>query len=224
MATTNRIAALTRSIGQSVSAVIYPGAETIALQLTAQTPFAGSVDHQHRLTVVGPDGTSLGSVVLDGPGTTRLLVTSISVQVLTIELSCLRGTAVAQVDEITGIEAMSGGTTIDTDDIVDASIATAKFAAGAVTLAKVSGFATLKCLAAVGVAAPGPCACVGAAVGDRVVAVFGSTTITGQGLGGLLNDGTQFEQVISVINEIQQAVAVDLSLRTHIVLLAPAAA
>jgi hypothetical protein len=153
-----------------------------------------------------------------------LLVTSIAAQVLTIELSCLRGTAVAQVDEITGVEAMSGGAFLDTDDIVDASLVTAKLAPGAVTLPKLSSLAALKCLVAVGVAVPGPCVCTGAAVGDRVVAIFGAVTADGSGLGGLLNDGTQFEQVITVVDEIQQILNADLSLRTHIVLLAPPAA
>jgi len=101
------------------------------------------------------------------------------------------------------------------------SVPTAALAAGAATLPKVS-FAGIKVLSAAGVAAAGAIALAGTAVGDRLVAVFGTLTAGGALVAKV--PGTDFQSVVSVINQIQQLVAADLHLSTFIFILAPATA
>jgi hypothetical protein len=103
----------------------------------------------------------------------------------------------------------------------DASVTTAKLAAGAATLPKIS-FTGIKTLKGVGAAVPGAVTLTGAAVGDRVVAIIGNLTAGGPLL--VFVPGTDFEAAISVINQIQQLSASDLHLTTIVAILAPATA
>jgi hypothetical protein len=251
MATTNRIAAQTLTQGGSVTVMVYPSEDTISMRLTTLVPFAAADPDPQVVMNIRPyvpldllrliPGQAAyvasrpfesqyspvaGSCVLNGAGSNQVFLTDFGRDTLglLVEVTCLKGTAVIQVDEITGIEATGGQATVDTDDIANLSLATAKLAGGAVTPAKLSGFNTIKCLAFVGVAVPGPCACVGAAVGDRVIAMWGATTAAGAGLTAIPNNGTIFESVITVVDEVQQIQVADWSLITLIVLLAPAAA
>jgi hypothetical protein len=219
MATTNRIAPVLLALGESATVALVPAAETLALQLTT----VQVVTSQARLLVKDALGEVRGSAVLNGTGVIKVLLDKIGAQTLTAEVECLLGSVQVRLDEITGIEAASGAATIDADDIADLSLATAKFAAGAVTLPKLSGFAALKCLSAVGVVAAGPIALAGAAVGDRLVAAFGIPTIGGALL-PVVNNASVFEATVTVINQIQQTAALNLSANTYVFLLAPAAA
>jgi len=64
----------------------------------------------------------------------------------------------------------------------------------------------------------GACTCTGAAVGDRVIGVAG---ITAGGIGGA---AASFESTITVVNQIQQSSASNLSTLSYVVILAPAVA
>lgn len=218
MSVTNRIAAQTLTQGQSTSMVVYPGAEVITLRLTTLVPYAALIDTPQTLLYARDNsGRVCGSCTVTGAGTSQFMVQNFETQVLTLEVVQPVGTSVIQVDEITGIEARCGQALIDADDIVDGSILAAKFAGGAVTLPKLSGFVNIKCLAFTGVAVPGPCACAGAAVGDRVIQIFGATTAAGANLTG--RPLANFEPVITVVDQIQQATATDYSLYTFIALM-----
>ena len=109
---------------------------------------------------------------------------------------------------------------VETAKIKDANVTTAKLAAGAATLPKVT-FTGLKMLAAAGNNGAGAINLAGAAVGDRVIAVFGAPTA-----GGALEvpAANAFEAAITVINQVQQAAVGDLSTKTYIFILAPATA
>jgi hypothetical protein len=66
-------------------------------------------------------------------------------------------------------------------------------------------------------------ALVGTAVGDRLVAAFGSAT-AGGALLPIVNNASVFEATVTVINEIQQTSVANLAAFTYVFLLAPAAA
>jgi len=99
------------------------------------------------------------------------------------------------------------------------TIVTAELNAGAVTGPKLD-LSGLKCIAFVGHSGAGACTATGTAVGDRVVAIFGTATAGG----ALVSAKSSFESAITVINQIQQSSASDLSGNTYIALLLPAAA
>jgi hypothetical protein len=219
MATTNRIAPVLLTLGTRATVALVPAAETLALQLTT----VQVVQSQVRLLVKDTLGEVRASTVLNGTGVIKVLIDKIAAQTLTAEVECLLGSVQIRLDEITGIEAASGAATIDADDIANASLATAKLAAGAVTLTKISGFATLKCLSAAGRVGAGVIALVGTAVGDRLVAAFGSAT-AGGALLPIVNNASVFEATVTVINEIQQTSVANLAAFTYVFLLAPAAA
>ena len=132
-------------------------------------------------------------------------------------------TAVAVTGDVTitdsGVTAI-GANKVVTAKILDANVTTAKLAAGAGTLPKLS-FTGLKVLVQAGVASAGAVTLTGAAVGDRVVAVFGTLTAGGPLLAAIV--GTDFESAISIINEVQQLVAT-LDSDTFVFVLAPAEA
>jgi len=73
--------------------------------------------------------------------------------------------------------------------------------------------AGLKLLSFDGVAAAGPCTLTGAAVGDYVIMVTGLTE------GALGNASASFEGAITVINQIQQSSASNLSANNYLALL-----
>ncbi len=112
--------------------------------------------------------------------------------------------------------------------LADGGIATAKLAAGAVTLPKIS-FTGLKALAADGVNSTGgdtEVTLAGTVVGDRVVAIFGHVKAnTGAHSFLIPVVGTTFEATITVVDKIvQKQAAGDLSANTYLFLLAPATA
>jgi hypothetical protein len=100
--------------------------------------------------------------------------------------------------EAGGTVDVSAGTLVPgTNAIADGAVTTTKLASGAITLT-------------------------GAAIGDHVVAVFGAPTA-----GGALEaklPGTDFEAAVTVTDEIQQLSASNLSTKTYIFVLIPAAA
>lgn len=119
---------------------------------------------------------------------------------------------------------------IQTADIADANVTAAKLASAAVTTAKLaagagtlpkSDFTGLKVLAAAGRNGAGAITLTGTVAGDRLIAVFGAPTA-----GGTLQVkvvGTDFESVVTVQDQIQQASASNLSTNTYVFLLIPAA-
>jgi hypothetical protein len=225
MATTNRIAATTLAQGASASQVIRPGAENITLMLTVAIPYAKSTDTQVVMTVREPSGGLVrGSCIVTSAGIKQVFIDNIKTATLVVDVICLKGTVRVQVDEITGMAARSGAAALNTTtEITNGTIPTAALAGGAVTLPKTSAFNTIKCLAFAGVAAAGPCNCVGTAVGDRAIMYFGLTTIAGANIHARVI-GTDFEATITVVNQVRQNRAADLSTMTFIALLAPAAA
>lgn len=224
MATTNRIAARTLTQGASISQALLPAAENITLRLTTLVPFGAAVTVPQTLMVVrdAVSGQVRGSLITTGANTSQLFIDNMQTNSLVVDVLQLYGTSVVQVDEITGMPARTGAALLDLTEVATGLITTAKFSGGAATLPKWSAFNTIKCLAFVGAPAAGPIACVGTAVGDRALMYFGVTTLTGGGLNARAL--TVFEATISVINQVQQTLAADLSLQTFIVLLAPAAA
>jgi hypothetical protein len=109
---------------------------------------------------------------------------------------------------ITATELASDAVT--TAKILNANVTTAKLATNAVTGVKIAAGA-LKYLAFTGVAAAGAITLTGAAVGDKVVGVA-NTTDGGSG-------SANFESTITVVNQIQQSSASDLSTKKYTVLL-----
>ena len=115
------------------------------------------------------------------------------------------------------------------DLIAAGEIATAQLAAGAGTLPKLDLTTGLKLLAADGINTGGGAAAItltGAAVGDRVVGIFGQIKAESGANSFLIPTlTTHHEAVITVVDEIQQTVAAgDLSGNTYLFILAPAAA
>jgi hypothetical protein len=112
-------------------------------------------------------------------------------------------------------------TTIVTAKIADIrnrkSFAASKLPAGGVSLAKLDP-STSKSGSFIGAAAAGACTLTGAAVGDRVLAIFEIDTNS-----GTVNDKALFESTITVINQIQQVSASNLSAKKYGVILIPAA-
>lgn len=110
---------------------------------------------------------------------------------------------------------------VTTGKLAAGAVTTAKIAAGAATLPK-SDFTGMKVLAAAGRNGAGAITLTGAAVGDRLIAVFGAPTA-----GGDLQVkavGTDFEAAVTVVDQIQQVSASNLSANTYVFLLIPAAA
>jgi hypothetical protein len=119
------------------------------------------------------------------------------------------------------IDVSAGTLTPGTTAIADGAVTTAKLAAGAATLPKIDT-SGIKCLAAAGKNGSGAVTLTGAAIGDRLVAVFGAPTA-----GGALAvklPGTDFEAAVTVVDQIQQLSASNLSANTYVFILIPAAA
>ena len=104
---------------------------------------------------------------------------------------------------------------VNTAALGAAAVATANLAAGAVTAPKLN-LAGLKVIQASGVAAAGPVTTTGTAVGDRIIAVLCTSANTAS--------AALFQTTVTVINQIQQSSATDLSASRFIFLLLPAAA
>lgn len=139
-------------------------------------------------------------------------------QLNTLRSLCDGGSAPITDASVTAAKLASDAVT--TDKILAANVTTAKFAAGAVTLPKVTTTG-IKTLAAAGRNGAGAITLTGAAVGDRVLTSFGAPTA-----GGALAAPAAgvFEAAITVVNQIQQASASDLSANTYVHILIPAAA
>ena len=119
------------------------------------------------------------------------------------------------------IDVSAGTLTPGTTAIADAAVTAAKLAPGAATLPKIDTTG-IKCLGAVGKNGAGAVALAGAAIGDRLVAVIGAPTA-----GGALETkvpGTDFEAAVTVTDQIQQVSATNLSTKTYVFILIPAAA
>jgi hypothetical protein len=112
-------------------------------------------------------------------------------------------------------------TTIVTAKIADLrnrkSISVSKIPAGGIGLGKLDP-STSKSGSFTGAAAAGAITLTGAAVGDRVLAVFEIDTSS-----GVVTDKALFESTITVINQIQQVSAANLSAKKYGVILIPAA-
>ena len=98
------------------------------------------------------------------------------------------------------------------------AVSTAKVAAGAITPPKLSTTG-IKFLRFGGKNGAGAITLTGAAVGDRVVFILGSTLADSHTVVGTIP--TQFEATISVVNQIQQADATDLTVNDYWVVLLP---
>ncbi len=119
------------------------------------------------------------------------------------------------------VVASGGKITVEAGGTIDASAGTATLKGGAVALTKIN-VTGIKCLAAAGKNGAGAITLTGAAVGDRLLAVFGAPTA-----GGALEakaPGTDFEAAVTVADQIQQSSASNLSANTYIFILIPAAA
>jgi hypothetical protein len=119
------------------------------------------------------------------------------------------------------IDVSAGTLTPGTTAIADGAVTTAKLASAAATLPKIDT-AGIKVLAAAGKNGSGAVTLTGAAIGDRVVAVFGAPTV-----GGALEaklPGTDFESAVTVTDQVQQLSADNLSTKTYVFVLIPAAA
>ena len=119
------------------------------------------------------------------------------------------------------VVASGGKITVESGGTIDASAGTTTLKAGSVALTKI-GITGIKCLAAVGKNGAGAITLTGAAVGDRLVAVFGAPSA-----GGALEakvPGTDFEAAVTVADQIQQASVSNLSANTYVFVLIPAAA
>jgi hypothetical protein len=122
-------------------------------------------------------------------------------------------------DEI--VVASGGKITVEDGGEIDASAGTTTLGPGAVTLPKIDPTG-IKCLTAAGKNGAGAVALAGAAIGDRLVAVIGAPTA-----GGALETkvpGTDFEAAVTVADQIQQVSATNLSTKTYVFILIPAAA
>lgn len=223
MATTNRIATQTLTLGQTaVSSAFTPSAEPLTLLLTASEVVASQV----RLIVYGALGQVLGSLTVNGSNTQKVILFGFDGAV-SIAVSCILGSAIVRVDDVTGADALSGQ--LQTADLADAAITNAKLGAGAVTITKADLRTGSKTLGADGVDSTGGDAQVtltGAVIGMRVRIIFGQVKAnTGAHTYLFPTIGTHFESVITVTDKIiQKQAAGDIHLNTYLFILDPAAA
>lgn len=217
MATTNLIASQTLTIGQTARSAAFTPTEPLTLLVTASEVVASQV----RVVTYNSFGQDVGSVVLNGTGTRKIFLEGYD-SPLTVEIACLRGTAIVQVDQVTGAQALTGQ--LQTADYADASVTTPKVAPGAATLPKIT-FTGLKILTADGVDSSGGAAQVtltGTAVGDRVLMVVGAAKA---GFTAWIPSNSKFESVITVVDKIIQPQASgNLTANTYLFILAPATA
>jgi hypothetical protein len=119
------------------------------------------------------------------------------------------------------VVANGGKITVEAGGIIDASAGTAILGPGAVTLPKIDATG-IKCLATAGKNGAGAITLTGAAIGDRLIAVFGAPT--GGGALETKVPGMDFEAAVTVPDQIKQVSASNLSSRTYVFILIPAAA
>jgi len=119
------------------------------------------------------------------------------------------------------VVASGGKIKFEAGGILDASAGTTILGPGAVTLSRIDATG-IKCLAASGKNGAGAVTLTGAAIGDRLVAVFGAPN--GGGALEAKVPGTDFEAAVTVADQIQQVSASNLSSRTYVFILIPAAA
>jgi hypothetical protein len=114
------------------------------------------------------------------------------------------------------ISADAAGRALMAADLFDAATVNAKIAAGVIAATKLA-LTGIKTYGFNGRNNVGLIALTGAAVGDRVLALFEHGAVT-------LDPATSFESTITVVDEIQQSDAGDLTLLDYVVILIPAAA
>jgi hypothetical protein len=219
MATT-LLSSVALSVGQQTNVVtVTESDEAVTLELVSAQ--VGADSSQCRLVCLDGLGRVKLTLLIDGNGTEQKTIEEVDSD-LTCHVECLAGSCRVTLNQLAGSEKHGEGAgALVAADIADAAIETAKLDAGAATLPKV-GFAGLKVLAAVGSNGAGSITLTGTVVGDRLVAVFGAPTAGGAMLPEIV--GTDFESVVTVVDEIQQSTADNLSANTYIFLLAPAAA
>jgi uncharacterized metal-binding protein len=223
MATTNRIPSTALATGGEASASVSTSSQEVITFLVSTTQ-RGTAESRVRATVKDENGRLLEELYCFGTDSKQMIISELKDSV-TIRVVVLSGRASVVVDELTGAESVGILGEITAADIPSGAISTAKLAAGAATLPKVS-FAGIKVLQAAGINTTGGDAQVtvtGTAVGDRVVAVFGAPTA-----GGAMQvkvPGTDFEAVVTVVNKIvQKQAGGDISANTYVFILAPATA
>lgn len=138
----------------------------------------------------------------------RTVVNAIAVAVDALGATGNVGTADIADDAVTTAKILDANVT--TAKILNANVTTAKLATDAVTGIKIASTA-LKYLAFTGKNGAGAITLTGAAVGDKVAGVA-NTTDGGSG-------ASLFESTVTVINQIQQSSASDLSTKKYTVLL-----
>ena len=212
---------------QSATVTVSESDEQVGLRVTSTQ--IGTASSQCRLVCLDSLGRVKKTVLINGSGTEETTIDQVDGD-LTCHVECLAGSCRIALDQLDGAEKL-GETTgaVVTADIADlavttgkialASVDTAQLAAGAATLPKFD-HTGIKVLRFDGKNGAGAITLTGAAVGDRVLAVFGVTSATGATVVG----GTDFETAITVINQIQQSLAGDLSGNDYVALLIPAQA
>jgi hypothetical protein len=197
---------------------------------------SGTITSAQALTVsAGGAGITGNSTIAGSLGLTGASGNLTAAQAITATagaITATNGNIVATAGNVSagGSVTAGNGFTVTTGTVTlpAGSIETADLAAGAATLPKVT-FTGLKLLAADGVDATSGnqnVTLTGAAVGDRVFAIFGHTKAnTGTHDFLVPTIGTHFEATISVINQIVELQAAgNLAANSYIFLLAPATA
>lgn len=227
MAATSLINQILQVGQESAPVVIAESDERVYLRLAASQK--GTAESQVRLIAKDSLGRIKADILINGTGTEERSVDQID-SALTVTVECHRGEALVTASQLTGLEGATGSSSaLGTADIADLGVTTAKLAAAAVTTAKLGpaaaaltklGLTGIKVLRFDGAATAGSITLTGAAVGDRVLACWGTTVSSGVSVVG----GTDFESVITVVDEIQQSLASDLTGNDYWVILIPAAA
>lgn len=213
MSVTNRLALTRLQSGEDTAEVtLTPAGEELVLRLTTTAVVSPC---QVRLTVRDSQGVNRGSLVCQDGENKRLRVEKLPAGDVVFQVECNLGTADVQVDELTDLDAVLP----EGSDLSAPQLETDDIPAGGVTLPKMD-LSALKTLRFDGAASAGAITLTGAAVGDRVVSIFGTVVTTGASIVG----GTDFESVITVANQIQQSATGDLSGNDYVVQLAPAVA
>lgn len=227
MGVTNRVALTRLQNGEETNDItLTPPGESLVLRLTT-TALNGNPS-QASMHIRDSQGRQVGKVICQDGENKRLELQPLPAGDLFMRVECNLGSVDVQVDELSDLDAVlpDGDGQLETDDIPDsavttvklndAAVTTQKMGAAAATLPKVS-FAGLKVLRFDGINGAGAVTLTGAAVGDRVVAILGTVVTSGVSIVG----GADFESVISVVDQIQQAATGDLSDNDYWVLLAP---
>lgn len=200
----------------SVTVTLPAGQKGLAITFQRIAAQTFTVSRAGSDTILDPSGSSQTSITVTG----QVQLTHDGTAWVQEAIS-----AASLPDDAVTAAKLADGCIDDTAKIAAGVVATADLAAGAATPPKMA-FTGIKSGTCVGVAAAGPTTLTGAAVGDRVIAVFKfgdvSDNLTVSTASAAAN--TLFEATITVVDQIQQSSASDLSDNKYVVLLAPAAA